>query len=98
VSATSYTHTTISAGPDEPIRIGVSFYLDGQSHIGLSGAGSDHPFLSVMHGEVWVRISPRTQDVSAADAVIARKLADEAVRYAAEVERLAHQAAASTAA
>ncbi len=98
MSLTSYTHTTISAGPDEPTRIGVCFYLDEQSAVGLGGAGTSHPFLSVMHGDVWVRISPRTQDVTAADAVIARKLADQAVLYAAEVGRLAQQNAGAAAA
>jgi hypothetical protein len=98
VSDTSYTHTTISAGPDEPTRIGVSFYLDQQSVIGLTGAGTDRPFLSVMHGDVWVRISPRTEGVTEADAQIARKLADSALQYAAEVERLAQQTTAENAA
>jgi hypothetical protein len=79
MSDTSYTHTTISAGPDEPTRIGVSFHLDEHSVIALTGAGTDHPFLSIMHGDVWVRVSPRTEGITAADAEIARKIAGLAV-------------------
>ena len=47
------------------------------------------PFLSVSHGDVSVHIGPRTDaEVTAEDARIARKLADQAASYAAEVERL----------
>jgi hypothetical protein len=97
VSETSYTHTTISAGPGDPTRIGVSFYLDGHAVIRLTGAGTDRPFLALMHGDVSVHISPRTEGLTAADAAIARNLADEAVRYADEIERLATQAAQTAA-
>ena len=91
MSDTSYTCTTITAGPDEPTMIGVSFHLDEHSVIGLTGAGTDRPFLSIMHGDVWVRVSARIEGITAADAQIARKLADLAVQYAAEIERLAQQ-------
>jgi hypothetical protein len=89
MSETSYTYTTISAGPGDPTRIGVSFYLDSQAVIRMTGAGTDRPFLSLMHGDVWVRINPRTDSLTAADAAPARNLADLAARYADEVERLA---------
>lgn len=97
MSQASYTHTTISAGPGEPTRIGVSFYLDDTATIHLISAGTDKPFLSLMHGDVSVRINPRTEGLTAADAAFARNLAELAARYADEVERLARQAAQTAA-
>src|ERR1700722_15645181 len=96
MSATSYTHTTISAGPDEPTRIGVSFHLDHHAYISVTGVDVDTPFLSVMHGEVSVRICPRTGELSPADAELARHLADQAAQYADAVERLTQAQLAAT--
>ena len=84
-----YTYTMISAGPSEPTRITVSFYLDAAAWITMYGAGKGRPQLSIAHGEVSVNIAPRAEDiVTAEDARIARTLADKAAAYATEVERL----------
>ena len=84
-----YTYTTIITRPGEPTRIGVSFYLDADAWITVPGAGTDQPHLTIAHGEVSVRIGPRTDQVTSEDAKIARNLADQAASYAAEIERLA---------
>jgi len=85
-----YTYTTLSAHPGEPVRVGVSFYLDERASIQVPGTGTDAPHLSVSHGDVLVSIGPaRPDQVTEQDARIARKLAARAAAYAAEVERLA---------
>ncbi|MGI8446090.1 MAG: hypothetical protein ACR2MP_02665 [Streptosporangiaceae bacterium] len=83
-----YTYTVITAGPHEPTRIGVSFYLDEHAWITVPGTGSTRPHLHIAHGDVSVSICPRTGTVTAEDVALARNLADEATTYAAEVERL----------
>ena len=83
-----YTYTTLSARPGEPVRVGVSFYLDIQAWITVSGIGSGAPRLSIAHGEVSVTIGPRPGEVTGEDARIARTLAGQAAMYAAAVERL----------
>ena len=83
-----YAYTSISAGPGEPARIGVSFYLDHRALIGAYGRGTGSPHLGVSLGEVSVSISPVPGRASAEDARMARELADKAAVYAAEVERL----------
>jgi hypothetical protein len=89
MSDDGYTYTTISAGPGEPTRIGVSFYLDKESWIVVSGIKVGQPRLAVSHGDVSVCFGPRRDAVTAQDARIARCLADHAATYAAEMERLA---------
>jgi hypothetical protein len=85
-----YTYTTLSAHPGEPVRVGVSFYLDEHAVIEVPGTGTGALHLSVSHGDVQVSIGPaRPGQVTGHDARIARKLADHAATYAAEVERLA---------
>jgi hypothetical protein len=86
-----YTYTVISAHPGEPTRIEVSFYLDDRAWISVPGAGGSRPHLHVVHEHVSVSIGPRTETVTAGDVALARQLADQAARYAAEVERLATQ-------
>jgi hypothetical protein len=94
----SYTYTTISAHPGEPTRIGVFFYLDEHARISAY-TEAERPFLSVSHGDVSVSISPRAAGLTARDAEIARQFADQAAKYAAEVERrLAVQASGPAAA
>jgi hypothetical protein len=84
-----YSYTTLSAGPGEPVRVGVSFCLDEQAWIVVCGIEAGRPHLTVEHGDVSVRFAPRSDTViTAEDARIARKLADQAASYAAEVERL----------
>ena len=79
-----YTFTSITARPGEPARIGVASTETGRPH------------LYIAHGEVSVSVSPRTEAITADDAVIARRLADHAAEYAAEIERLStHQQADS---
>ncbi|MGH3222579.1 MAG: hypothetical protein ACRDPY_28435 [Streptosporangiaceae bacterium] len=87
--STGYTYTTISAHPGDPVRIGVSFYLDQDAWIVVPGAGTDKPHLTIAHGDVSVHIGPRTDPVTGEDARLARHLAEQAVTYAAEIERLA---------
>ncbi|MGH3155984.1 MAG: hypothetical protein ACRDNF_05340 [Streptosporangiaceae bacterium] len=93
-----YTYTTISAHRGEPVRVGVSFYLDELAFIDVCGTKpGTRPFLSVSHGDVSVHIGPRTDaKVTAEDAQIARTLADQAAIYAAEVERLSGEAKADS--
>lgn len=88
MSGGGYTFTTLSSRPGEPVQVGVSFHLDHQAWIAVPGIGSGEPHLSISHGDVWVRISPGPGEVTATDARIARRLADKAAAYAAELERL----------
>lgn len=88
MSDSSYTYTTITARRGEPTRIGVSFYLGEHVRIRLYGAGTDRPHLGISQGEAWVSIAARTHGLTAVDAAIARKLADQAALYATEIERL----------
>lgn len=83
------TYTTLSAHPGEPVRVGVSFYLDELAWIAVPGIGAGRPHLSISHGDVSVAILPSSpEEITAEDARIARALADNAATYAAEVERL----------
>jgi hypothetical protein len=84
-----HTYTTIITRPGEPTRISVSFHLDASAWIAVAGTGTDTPHLSIGHGGATVRIGPRTGEVTAEDAKIARELADQAATYAAQIERLA---------
>jgi hypothetical protein len=85
-----YAYTTISAHPGEPTQVGVSFYLDQHAWVSVCGIGKARPHLAVGLGEVSVRICPACPGaVTGEDARIARGLADEAAKYAAEIERLA---------
>jgi hypothetical protein len=85
-----YTYTTISAHPGDPVRVGVSFYLDEHAHLMVAGAGQGSPHLHVSHGDVSASFGPACPDqVTEQDARIARSLADKAAEYAAAVERLA---------
>ena len=89
-----YTYTTISARPGERPRIGVAFYLDEHAWITVPGTDEGRPHLHIAHGDVSVSISPPAETVTAEDVVIARRLADQAAEYAAEIERLSeHQQA-----
>ncbi len=85
-----YTYTTISAGPGEPVRVGVSFYLDERGvDRGACGRALTGRTWPSRHGDVSVGHRARRLARSAAeDARIARELADQAAAYAAEVERL----------
>ena len=83
-----YTYTVISAHPGEPTRIEVSFYLDDRAWISVPGAGTRRPHLHIAHEHVSVSVGPRAETVTAEDVALARTLADEAARYAAEIERL----------
>ncbi len=85
-----YTYTTLSARPGEPPEVRVLFYLDQQAWIAACGTGTSKPHLAVSHGDVSVSIGPaRPGRVTGQDARLARKLADQAATYAAEIERLA---------
>lgn len=84
-----YTYTTIITRREEPTRITVSFHLDADAWMTVPGAGTGTPHMTIAHGDVSVRIRPRTDAVTVEDAQIARNLADQAAIYAAEIERLA---------
>jgi hypothetical protein len=86
-----YTYTSIVVRPGEPTDIGVSFYLDDHAWVTVAGAGTDRPHLHIAQGEVSVSIGPRTETVTADDVVIARRLADQAAEYAAEMQRLSEE-------
>jgi hypothetical protein len=91
-----YTYTTLSAHPGEPVQVGVLLHLDELAWISVPGIGSGRPHLSIAHGDVSVAILPSSPDeVTAADARIARTLADKAATYAAEIERLCAASKAS---
>ena len=83
-----YTYTTIVGGPEEPVRIGVSFYLDDAACIRVYSLGSDRPMLGVEHGHVEVLFAIPNGQVTDTDVRRARELADKAASYAAEVKRL----------
>jgi hypothetical protein len=85
-----YTYTTLSSHQGEPVRVGVSFYLDTHAWVAVCGRESGQPRLTVSHGDVSVSIGPASPgQVTEQDARIARSLADQAAAYAAEIERLA---------
>ncbi|MGH3155401.1 MAG: hypothetical protein ACRDNF_02320 [Streptosporangiaceae bacterium] len=83
-----YTYTTITGGPEEPVRIGVSFYLDDAARIRNYGVGEDRAQFGIAHGDVEVTFAVPHGQVSEDDARVGRELADKAAIYAAEVERL----------
>lgn len=97
-----YTCTTITSGPEEPVRIGVSFYLDDAARIRVYGLDNDRPQFSITHGEVDVTFLMPHGPVTEDHARIARELADKAAVYAVDIERLRAEhdakAAADTAA
>jgi hypothetical protein len=85
-----YTYTTLSAHPGEPVRVGVSLYLDDSAWIVVPRTEVGRPHLSVSHGEVSVTIGPASPgEVTQQDVRIARELASKAADYAAAVEQLA---------
>ena len=84
-----YAYTSVSVHPGKPATVGMSLYLDGRTWIEMYGAGEGKPHLNIAVGEASVNICPRPQGITAQDARIARRLADKAAAYAAEVERLA---------
>jgi hypothetical protein len=88
MSGQGYTYTTLSGGPEEPVRVGVSFHLDDRAWICVAGAENGRPHLVIAHGDVSVSVGLAPDQVTAEDARIARHLADQAAEYAAEVERL----------
>jgi hypothetical protein len=83
-----YAYTTLSARPGEPTHVTVSLYLDRLAWIAVPGIGTDRPHLSIALGDVSVCIGPEPKGVTAEDAWIARRLADKAAAYAAELERM----------
>jgi hypothetical protein len=83
-----YTYTTITGGLEEPMRIGVSFYLDSAAYIRNYGVGSERAQFGISHGDVEVTFAVPHGQASEEDARLARELADKAAIYAAEVERL----------
>ena len=84
-----YAYTSVSVRPGKPATVGLSLYLDGATWIEVYGAGEGKPHLNISVGDASVNIGPQPQGITAADARIARRLADKAAAYAAEVERLA---------
>jgi hypothetical protein len=85
-----YAYTTLTAHPGEPTQVGVALYLGQSAWIVACGTGKAKPHLAVRLGDVAVSISPACPgQVTAQDAQIARRLADQAATYAAEIERLA---------
>jgi hypothetical protein len=84
-----YAYTSISVRSGKPATVGMSLYLDGRTWIEMYGAGEGKPHLNIAVGEASVNIAPQPQGITAADARIARRLADKAAAYAAELERLA---------
>jgi hypothetical protein len=87
-STEGYSYTTLSGRLGEPVRVAVSFYLDGRAWIAVPGAGTDELHLHLSYGDVSVSIGPTPGRVTAEDARIARELAGKAAEYAAEIERL----------
>jgi hypothetical protein len=83
-----YAYTSISVRPGKPATVGMSLYLDGGAWIEMYGAGKGKPHLNISVGEASVNICPQPEGITAADAWIARRLADKAAAYAAELERL----------
>ena len=89
-----YTFTTITGGPGEPVKIGVSFHPGDGTRIRVYGRGTGCPQLGIAHGDVEAMILPTPGRITESDARLARELASQAAAYAAEVERLhaEHQA------
>ena len=83
-----YAYTSVSVRPGKPATVGLSLYLDGATWIEVYGAGEGKPHLNISVGDASVNIGPQPQGITAADARIARRLADKAAAYAAELERL----------
>jgi hypothetical protein len=83
-----YSYTTITSAPEEPTRIGVSFYLDDAAWIRAIGEERERPQLSIRHGHVDADFALPPGSITEAGARIARTLADQAALYAAQVERL----------
>jgi hypothetical protein len=86
-----YSYTTISTHDGGPTRINVSLHLDERAHMAAylhEGGGSAH--LTVEMGHVSATVGPaRPATITAEDARIARRFADQAAEYAALVERIA---------
>jgi hypothetical protein len=83
-----YSYTTITSAPEEPTRIGVSFYLDDTAWIRAIGQERERPQLSIRHGHVDADFALPPGPITEAGARIARELAEQAVLYADLVERL----------
>jgi hypothetical protein len=83
-----YSYTTLSARPGEPVRVGVGFHLDAEAWVCVAGAESGQPQLVVSYGDVSAHFRPPPGPVTAEAAQVARRLAEVAAEYAAEVERL----------
>jgi hypothetical protein len=84
-----YTFTTITGGDGKPMRITTSFHLDHRSEFYVCGAGGDRVHLSIEHGDVSVRLAPRSpEQVTADDLRIVRRLVESATTYLGELERL----------
>jgi hypothetical protein len=85
-----YTYTTLSAHRDEPVRVGVSFYLDDRAWIRFIAGDSAAPHLTISQADVSAQIGPASATrITGQDARLARELADRAAEYAAAIERLA---------
>jgi hypothetical protein len=86
-----YSYTVIRAHPGEPVKVAVSFYLDQRARIDVyPGHGRSAPHLGVQLADASVSIGPaHPGQVTAEDAQLARRLADQTAKYAAEVEWLA---------
>jgi hypothetical protein len=82
-----YTYTTIRGGPEEAMRIEVSFHLDDAAWIRACGQDGDRPSLAIRHGDVGVDFAPTPGRITEDDVRVARQLADQAAAYAAGVER-----------
>jgi hypothetical protein len=86
-----YAFTTISSHPGKPAEVAVSLYLDERAHAETyvhEGGATVH--LTVEMGDVSATIGPAIPSrVTAADARIARRFADQAAAYAAAVEQIA---------
>jgi hypothetical protein len=95
-----YSYTVIRAQPGEPVKVAVSFYLDQRARIdAYPGHGRSAPHLGVQLDDASVSIGPaHPGQVTAEDAQIARRLADQTAAYAAEIERLAAGGPGGTAA
>jgi hypothetical protein len=93
-----YDYTTLTGGRDEPVQVRVSFYLDDPAWIRFI-TGESGPHLVVSQGEVSAVFGPASAArVTGEDVRLARELADRAAEYAAEIERLASEAATGPAA
>jgi hypothetical protein len=88
MSGAGYAYTTLSAHPGDAVRVGVSLYLDDRAWMCVTGAENGRPRLTVSLGDVSVCFGPVPDRATAEDARTARRLAEVAAEYAAEVERL----------